>query len=98
LQSHVGVRHDLFGRDYSKTLITDFFGNVPSVEVTFGKTDVDGLEKDITISGFKRKIVRQKKPKDDGILSFLKSLMRQVSLMTKPQDTWSSIQQGHKLS
>ncbi|KAI3660562.1 hypothetical protein MP638_000102 [Amoeboaphelidium occidentale] len=46
LNSHVGVREDLFRRDYSKTLITDFFGNIPSVEVTFGSANLNHQKSD----------------------------------------------------
>ncbi|KAH6559792.1 hypothetical protein BASA50_000095 [Batrachochytrium salamandrivorans] len=34
MQSHVGIRQDLFKRPLDKTLVTDFFGGVQSVELT----------------------------------------------------------------
>lgn len=51
INSHPGVRSDLFRRPLDKTLITDFFGGVSQVEVVDGEGEAE-LEEDLEQEAF----------------------------------------------
>ena len=50
LRSHPGIRTDLFKRNLSEVLITDFFGNVQNVEVD-GDGQLQSLQEDLKALG-----------------------------------------------